>query len=197
MAANDNVTVRIVGDASAVAPAVEQAGGSIAGLEPLLAALNSQIAALTAQMREGFASGAAGAKKLAAGLEEAKIASHGAAGGFQGMIGKIHESAESVRTFQMRAKEFAEVYVAMFAVERVAEFISHMGEAAEKVVHLGQQFGMTTGEVQKLQGVAAATGIPIEALTKGMGFLDRNLANAQAGSNRLKSTMAQVGDLLQ
>jgi hypothetical protein len=31
MAANDNVTVRIVGDASAVAPAVEQAGGSIAG----------------------------------------------------------------------------------------------------------------------------------------------------------------------
>jgi hypothetical protein len=48
---------------------------------------------------------------------------------------------------------------------------------------------MTTGEVQKLQGVATATGIPIEALTKGMGFLDRNMANAAAGSK-----MPQIDD---
>jgi hypothetical protein len=79
------------------------------------------------------------------------------------MITKIHEGAESIRTFQMRAKEFAEVYVAMFAVERVAEFINKMGEAAEKTQHLAQEFGMTTGQVQQLQGVATATGISIDA----------------------------------
>jgi TP901 family phage tail tape measure protein len=68
-----------------------------------------------------------------------------------------------------------------------------MGEAAERVQHLSQQFGMTVGEVQKLQGVATATGIPIDALTKGMAFLDRNMASAEGGSKKLKATMGQVG----
>jgi hypothetical protein len=193
MGANDNVVVSIVGDASGVGPAVEQTQVELGALQPILAELNTQIAALTAEMKAGFGAGAASAHKLAAGLNEAKIASHGVGTGMQGMIGKIHEGAEGIRTFQMRAKAFAEVYVAMFAIDRIAEFISHMGEAAERVQHLSQQFGMATGEVQKLQGVATATGIPIEALTKGMGFLDRNMANAAAGSKMAKSAMDQVG----
>jgi hypothetical protein len=193
MGANDNVVVSIVGDASGVAPAINQTQTELGALQPILAELNTQIAALSAEMRAGFGAGAASAHKLAAGLNEAKVASHGVGTGMQGMIGKIHEGAEGIRTFQMRAKAFAEVYVAMFAVDRIAEFISKMGEASERVQHLSQQFGMTTGEVQKLQGVATATGIPIEALTKGLGFLDRNMANAAGGSKTLQSTMRQVG----
>jgi hypothetical protein len=117
MASNDNVKIYIVGDASGVAPAVAKTEGALGGLEPILAELNSQIGRLTAQMR-GFHRGRRG-------REEAR----GRARGGQGrrrrhwqrdraMVARIHEGAESVRTFQMRAKAFAEAYVAMFAVER-------------------------------------------------------------------------------
>jgi hypothetical protein len=193
MASNDNVRIFITGDASGVAPAVEQTESALGGIGPILEQINANVQVLVTQMRAGFTQGAADAKKLAAGLEEAKIASGGAGAGIAAMVAKVHEGAESVRTFQMRAKEFAEVYVAMFAVEQIAEFINKMGEAAEKVQHLSQQFGMSVAEVQKLQGVATATGIPIDALTKGLAFLDRNLANADGGSKRLKGTMDQVG----
>jgi hypothetical protein len=96
--------------------------------------------------------------------------------GFTGMIAKIHEGAEAVRTFQMRAKEFAEVYVAMFAVERVTEFIAKMGEASEKTEHLARQFGLTVAQMQGMQGVALATSVPIDTLTHGMAILDRTAA---------------------
>lgn len=193
MAANDNVTVRIVGDASGVQPAVQEADASLAGLKGMLGELNASMKALTAQMSTGFVKAAGDAHKMAAGIEEAKIAAGHASTGIGGMVARIHEGAESVRTFQMRAKEFAEVYVAMFAVERIGEWINKMGEAAEKVEHLSQQFGMATGEVQQLKGVATATGISFDALTKGMGFLDKNLASAASGSKILKGAMDQVG----
>lgn len=133
----------------------------------------------TAGMAEASAAVQGGVEKINASLGQ--------------MAGKIHAAAESVRTFQMRAKEFAEVYVAMFAVDKIAEFINKMGEASEKVSHLAQTFGMSTGQVQQLQGVAAATGMNFDAITRGIGIFDKNLVTTHGTTSVTAQAMAQLG----
>jgi hypothetical protein len=95
MAANDNVTVRIVGDASGVAPAVQQAGGDIGQLEPILAQLNEQLAVMTATMREAFIEGGAGAERMAQSLHGARAATEAEGNALTRMVMKVHEGAES------------------------------------------------------------------------------------------------------
>jgi hypothetical protein len=179
---NDNqaVTVRIVGDASGVQPAVEQAGGSIAGLEPILAQLNEQLAAMTAMMGEAFAQGGVGAEKMAAGMHVARAATEEENNALTRMVMKVHEGAESIRTFQMRAKAFAEVYVGIFAVEAISRWAEGLAEAAEKVEHLSAKLGMSVPEVQALSGAATMSGTNIDVLAKAIGMMD-NRAVVAAG----------------
>jgi hypothetical protein len=193
MPANDNVTVRIVGDASQVQPAVEQTTASLGNLEPMLAELNSSIAALTTQMREGFASGATGAKQLAVGMEEAKVASVGLGAGIEGAVLKIHEGAEAVRTFQMRAKEFAELYVALFAVEAIKSWAESLGEAAEKTEQLGAKLGMSVTDVQGLGAAAQMSGIDMDTLSKALGMMDNKALQSTASTSSVTKSFRAMG----
>jgi hypothetical protein len=161
----------------------------------------------TSALREGMLASAGAAEKAKASIAqmnvelaktaaEARQAGHAAEEGGHGFIAmghEIHEAAESVRTFQMRAKEFAEVYVAMFAVEKVVEFAKQMGEAAEKTKHTAEQFGMTVPEVQKLQGVATQTGISIDSLTRGFGIMDKNLVTAKGTTSATANAFKAMG----
>jgi hypothetical protein len=161
----------------------------------------------TEGLREGMLAAASAAEKarasiahvnveLAKSAAEARNAGHAAEEGGHGfvkMAHEVHEAAESVRTFQMRAKEFAEVYVAMFAVEKVVEFAKQMGEVAEKTKHTAEQFGMTVPEVQKLQGVATQTGIPIEALTRSFGIMDKNMVTSKGTTSAMANAFKSMG----
>jgi hypothetical protein len=191
--ANDNVTVRIVGDASGVQPAVEQAGGSIAGLEPLLAQLNEQLASMTAMMSEAFAQGGAGAEKMAAGMHVARAATEEENNALTRMVMKVHEGAESIRTFQMRAKAFAEVYVGLFAVEAIAHWAESLGEAAEKVEHLSAKLGMSVPEVQALSGAATMSGTNIDTLAKALGMMDNRAIIAAGRSSSAAKAFQAMG----
>jgi hypothetical protein len=193
MPANDNVTVRIVGDASGVQPAVQQAGGSIAGLEPILAELNEQMGALTAQMREAFAQGGAGAERMAAGMHTARAATEEENNALTRMVMKVHEGAESIRTFQMRAKAFAEVYVGIFAVEAIERWAESLGEAAEKVEHLSAKLGMTVPEVQALSGAAQMSGTNIDVLAKALGMMDNKALQSTGSTSSVTKAFRAVG----
>ena len=194
MPANDNsVTVKIVGDASLVAPAVDEAGASFAELKPILASISAQMTAMASTMSAAFSEGAAGSKALAAGLEQTKVAAAGASTKIGEMSERLHFGGLSVGIFEKAFAPLAAIVATVFAVDKVGEFINKMAEGAEKVVHLSQEFGMSVGEVQQLQGVAAATGVPIDALTKGLAMLDRNMANAAMGSKNTKQAMDAVG----
>jgi hypothetical protein len=191
---NDNeFKVKIVADSSGVAPAVNATKGEIQGLNESIKALSASMQAMSAQMSAGMSK----ATQTAHGAgEAAKAAKHGAeeaGAGFEAMAHKIHNAAESVRTMQMRAKEFAELYVAMFAVEKVVEFARSMAEAAEKTKHLSEQFGMTVPEVQKLQGVATQTGMSIDALTRGFGIMDKNLVTSKGSSTAMGNAFKMMG----
>jgi hypothetical protein len=191
---NDNTaTVRIIADASGVASGVNQAKTELQAMGPVLAALNASIAKLTAEMKSGFAGGAGSAEKMTAALHGTKAATEQETLSLGMMVGKIHEAAESVRTFQMRAKEFAEVYVAAFAVEQIGEFAKKMAESAEHIHHLSEQFGLTTGEVQQLQVVGDATGVSMDAIARGMGLLDKNMITAAGSGSALGNALKSVG----
>lgn len=193
MPANDNVTVRIVGDASGVAPAVEEAGSSLAGLEGILKEMNSQLAVMSTMMREAFMSGAAGANQLREGLQGARAATEAENNALTRMVMKVHEGAESIRTFQMRAKAFAEVYVGIFAVETVARWAESLGAAAEKTEHLAAKLGMTVAQVQGLSGAAQMSGTNIDALAKAIGMMDNKALQSGGSTSSVTKAFKAVG----
>jgi hypothetical protein len=194
MSSNDNeISVRIVGDASGVAPAIQQAKGEVGGLDESIRALNASMQALAAQMSAGMAKATGMAKEAHAATVQAAHGAHEAEEGFAAMGHNIHEAAESVRTFQMRAKEFAELYVGIFAVEQVVEFAKGLAEVAEQTKHTAEQFGMTTDEVQQLNGIAKLTGVSVETLTKGFAIMDRGLVNSKGATTAQANAFKEMG----
>ncbi len=171
----DNVAeVKIVGDASGVAPAAQEAGDAVATLGPILEQLTAGFAELSALMRESMAEGAAGTAEMAAEM--------------QVLIGETEKESLSLKEVAVAAREGAEAMIAMresvmgigelimgaLAVEAIMHFAEGIGEAAEKTFHLSQQLGLTIAQTQSLKAAAAATGVSFDALTKAMGILDKN-----------------------
>jgi hypothetical protein len=191
--ADDIVGVKIIADASGVAPGVDEAKSEIGGLSSFIAGMKEQFSAIGVAIKEAFGMGAGSVDTMKNALGGLQSKTDQETMSLREMIATIHEGAESVRSFQMRAKEFAEVYVAMFAVEQVGEFIAKMGEAAEVVAHLAQTFGMSVEQIQQLQGVATATGIPIDSLTRGMAILDKGLVNAKGSTSAQAEAFKALG----
>lgn len=178
---NDNeASIRIVADASGVAPGVQVAKGEVAQLAPMLAELNATMAEMAAGMREGFAEVA---ESMVALREEMKgveeETEHEAS--LLGELGNrmketalsVHEGVESFNKFKAGLREVFEVYATFIGIEMFGEMAEKMGEAAEATEHLAQRFGITTDQVQGLNGAALATGVSMETLTKGMTLLDK------------------------
>jgi hypothetical protein len=190
---DDNVTVRIVGDASRVKPAVEQTEASVSGLTGVMANLNAFIESTTAKFAELMGAGTAAGEGIATGMRAATAATVAEGSALTGMILKVHEGAEAVRTFQMRAKAFAEVYVGLFAVEQVAHWAESLGEAAEKTEQLSAKLGMTVPQVQGLSGAAQMSGTNIDVLSKALGMMDNKALQSTASTSSVTKAFHAVG----
>lgn len=188
---NDNeVAVKIIGDASQVAPATNLAKAQVVGLTEAINQLSAQMAQMSEKMTasmHGVDQAVEGTRREIKHLEEEEEK------GFRGMISNVHEGVESFNKFKASIVEVAEVYAAAFAIERIAEWAKEIGEAAEKTQHFANTFGLTTGEVQELTGRMRLLGIPVE--TAGMAFqrLDRALLNARSGNKAMSATFQQLG----
>ena len=161
----------------------------------------------TSALREGMLASAGAVEKARASLAQVNVEmvktsmaaqhagheAHEAGNGFLHMAREVHEAAESVRTFQMRAKEFAEVYVAMFAVERIKEFSDHIGEAAEKTRHLGETLGMTVPEVKGLENVATLSGTSVDVLGRALGIMDKGLVTSKGATSAAANAFKAMG----
>jgi len=190
---NDNIAVRIVGDASGVAPAIDLTKSEIGSIAPLLRELNASMVALTGQMKAGFEAGAASATHLKTSVDSVNRSAHEAQIGLTGMVARIHEGAESVRTFQMRAKEFAEFYVALFAVEAIKSWAESLGEAAEKTAKLSAIMGMSIPQVQGLSAAALMSGTDIDMLSKAMAIFDSKAVTSAGSSNSAGKSFKAMG----
>lgn len=82
------------------------------------------------------------------------------------------------------------------------EFASIITESTDKIAKLQEasvRLGVGVPELQRLQYAAEQSGIGIETLNKGLGFLERNISNATRGNKKIVETLGElnlvVGDL--
>ena len=188
--ADDQVSVKIVADASGVAPGVNKAKESVGGLEGAVTDLNATMQAMSRQMAEAMDKMAASTKKVGEGI---KHLSEESEAGFRGIIMGVHEGVESFNAFKASLAEIGEVYMAAFAVERIVDWSKEMGEAAEKTKHTAETFGMTVPQVEGLSAAAAASGMSVDTLTKGLGILDKNMISAASGTGTAAIAFKAVG----
>lgn len=187
---DNEAKVRIVGDASGVAPATDQAKGAVTGLRDSIAQLNATMKEMGQQMAasmQGVSKSVQETRNELKHLEEEEEA------GFRAMVMNVHEGVESFNKFKATLAEIGEVYMAAFAVEQIVDWAKEMGEAAEKTEHLAQTFGMTVPQIQGLQGVAAQVGMSMDELAKGMGIFDKNMVQAAAGSGPAAQAFKAIG----
>lgn len=168
----DDVQVKFGADASAVGPAAAEVEAEIKGLQ-------AQVAALAASMK------AMGASSVAAMHESAEAAKE--------EIEAIKGVAEAVTEFREMLSGLGEALMAAFAVEEVHEFVEKMGEAAEQALHTAQTFGLTVGEVQKMNAQAALFGVPAEAMSTAMMRIDKSFQAAKEGAANSASAFKEVG----
>ena len=117
---DNEAKVRIVGDASGVRPATEEAKAQVKSL----GAVTEEA---SAQMREAFAGVSVSVREMGV---------------------QIRESFEAVGEFREMLMGVGEAMLAAFAVERIGEWAKEIAEAGEKVEHTAMTFGMATTDVQ-------------------------------------------------
>lgn len=156
-----------------------------------------------------------GAEQTAEAVENVKATTRGlvdmllelggsATGSFRQMGIAAREAGEKVKGAAGAVSEFREIVsgvgealIAAFAVEEIAHFAEKMGEVAEKTEHTAQTFGLTVGEVQRMNAEAMAFGVAAETMATAMQRLDRAFAAAKDGSTRQAQAFAQVGISIQ
>lgn len=143
-------------------------GEAKAGIE----SLGAVTAGTTAKMKEGFAS-VSGSVRL--------------------MGVQLRNTFELLGAFRSAMAHVAEAVVVAFAVDQIADWAERMGDAAEKTVNLAQTYGLTIGEVQKLGGIAAMTGLQLGVVTKGMAIFDKNLVAASASGGKAAAAFTAIG----
>jgi hypothetical protein len=162
---DSEAVVRIVGDASKVAPAAQQAKSEITGLA-------EATAASSAKMKESFAG--------------VSIAVHE-----MGM--QVRETFEAIGAFREVLAGIGEAMIAAFAVEKVADWTKEMAEVAEKTAHMAETFGMTVPQVQGLDAAAKLTGMSIDTMSKAMGIFDKNMVTAATGTGHVSDVLKSMG----
>jgi len=174
---NDNeAVVRIVGDASGVAPAVSQTKGEVGGLKSFIDECKESFnKAFGDGFRDAMLRDSNAVRELNSDVKRLHATTEEHASGVRGLVGRVHEGVEGFNKFKGAIAATAEAYVAFFAVDKIKEWASELGEIAEKTEHLSQQLGMPVKNVQALQAAAAATDLPFEKLTQAVGLLDRKL----------------------
>ena len=185
-------------------------GGDTASLEASLASAKTAVSNLARELaalsREQAATGASadseiGQKMLAvaAQLTAAKSAVTGlkgelstvgeAAGGAGGIAGLL----APVTAFRESMSGLVELFAATFAVDKIGEFISSMGELGEQTERTAMILGLTTEQVGEMQYAFAATGTSAENIDQMMGRFEVSLAKAVTGTGPAVAGLKALG----
>lgn len=140
MADEHEVAVRITADASDIKRGTREASEAVREI--------------------GHASAAAG-REGAHGLEELNNEVYSVLSTFRQLV----EGITGVREAFGRASE---AFAAMFAVDKLKEFVEYAAEAGEEIDHMAHYTGLSVEQVQRLQGIARIAGLDVDTLTHGL-----------------------------
>jgi hypothetical protein len=90
-------------------------------------------------------------------------------------------------------REFGELVLAAFAVERVADFVGEITEAGATIEHLSQQLGMPASEISRFAFAAKSMGLDTEQAAKMLERLAKSAEEAAHGGNAYARAFADVG----
>jgi hypothetical protein len=116
---------------------------------------------------------------LLGGIEEAKAA-------IQSITQPVQEVASSL-------KELGEIFVAAFALDKVANFASQMEDLGEQTERTAAMLGVSTTQAQELGFIAQATGGSADGMAMAMERLQLNLQRAQNSTSQQALALRALG----
>lgn len=188
---SDTVSIRITADTSGVEAGIQEVRGD-------LGELKSTIQGAADSMTEGFA-GMRGAverstqsmdaltasmrglkpQEIVAGLNEVTSALKENSAALQEMAAKSGEGKSGIGKLMEGISGAKDIAGDLYSAgKQAAEAIVAMGESSEKVSMLSKQLGMSTHQVQLLQGMAKATGTDFTKLSQSTAALDKNFSKS-------------------
>jgi hypothetical protein len=193
MADDTQVSVQIAADASGVQAGVATASDAMTNLGGKVADVSAQVKTDTAAMGEAVANVAPVVQTHIAAIggagEQARSGIGGLLGAAAAALAPFNEFAAAIA---LTGQETAEAY------KQLMDFAEQIGGAGEKVQHTAQSFGLTTGEVQRLQTVLTAAGVGPATLGAAMTALNASVAQAASGQKAASDAFKAIGvDLTQ
>jgi hypothetical protein len=188
---SDTVSIRITADTSGVEAGIQEVRGD-------LGELKSTVRGAADSMSEGFA-GMRGAVERSAQSMDALTASmrglkpQEIVAGLNEMAGALKENSAALQEMAAKSGEGKSGFGKLVegikgaagvagdlysAGKQAAEAIVAMGASSEKVTVLSKQLGMSTHQVQLLQGMAKTTGTDFTKLSQSTAALDKNFSKS-------------------
>ncbi len=193
----NNIAVSITADVADLTAKMAQAKATMADASKSMMAAaravnagddSEQAAAHLLATSDAYAKASNAAKLYATELKDIRKETEA-----KGLFAPITEGLESMTKAREAAMAFGEAIAAAFALEKIVDWTKEMGEAAEKTAHLAETFGMTVPQVQGLEAAATMTGMSMDTLTRAMGILDKNMANAEGGTGKTAAALKALG----
>lgn len=113
--------------------------------------------------------------------------------GVQQTADSVKSLAEGVQGMVDQFKGIAEAVGAAFVVDKIDEFARSMSELGEQIERTSKMTGLSTDDVQKFQFAVKMTGGDSENAAMSLLRLERNMADAAAGSQKAKDSFAAAG----
>jgi hypothetical protein len=188
---SDTVSIRITADTSGVEAGIQQVRGD-------LGELKSTVQAAADSMSGGFAGMRGAVERSAQSMDALTASMHGLrpqeiVGGLNEVTAALRHNSAALQEMATKSGEgksgFGKLVEGIKGAKDIAgdlysagkqavEAIVAMGESSEKVSMLSKQLGMSTHQVQLLQGMAKATGTDFTKLSQSTAALDKNFSKS-------------------
>jgi hypothetical protein len=176
---NENIEVRITGDASGVAPAINMAKGSIAGLGAAVEGVNVQMGGFASSMRAGFATVATAANDAAAVVTGA-----GARMSLAGEKVKTHWEGVGAVMGKLNG-----IMLGVTAALAGGVIFEKAIEATNKLttdnLHLSRALGITLEKASGVHAAMSTLGIETDTVTTASQKMVRQLKSHEDGFNKV------------
>lgn len=127
--------------------------------------------------------------------------------GIDDLNGGIGETTESMEEGEEEAKTFGQVLMANLASQAIIGGVKALGNAirgvfsmmgdaagaADEILTLSTQTGLSTDQIQKFQYASEMIDVPLETLTGSLSKLTKSMASAQGGTGDAADTFAELG----
>lgn len=127
--------------------------------------------------------------------------------GIDDLNGGIGETTESMEEGEEEAKTFGQVLMANLASQAIIGGVKALGNAirgvfsmmgdaagaADEILTLSTQTGLSTDQIQKFQYASELIDVPLETLTGSLSKLTKQMASAQGGTGEAADTFAELG----